>query len=571
MEEAGVPGEEVGDVSQPFTQVTGRQDSADRADDLNGALRLARAAICLTPDSVDGIADLGKIHLLWQDYYGGAEWFDRAIAITPADLDLIKLLIYSRAQLGGAGGIRDWVDRLPSLIDAAAAQSLDVTEMVALRSTIVGFEAWSRMLSSPPELRFLDDDDETVDMRVLRKALLQCANRRYERALRFVSVLEFKAAIRALDGVHAEDVEKLRARICGELGIDLQQIGTGKERGYLVIRSHSSGFCADFVHTVVQLIVAEVARRRPVVYWGRESAYWSPDAENLWTEFFHPIGESLHELASRCGTFYPPSFSAGTLTSSNNSPWFNNTNGAFYAEALGREEEVVVVEQYCHLPELLALLPTSHPFRRMHPIDLLRDFSTRFVKVRRDLVDKCETWLRHRLGRRRSIAVHYRLQSSDKARESIENSAVSIETYLQRVDDQLARLPDACIFLLTDFAPAVDVFRNRYPDRILCYENRRLNAETYSKRQLGLDRTSGNYVLAQELMRDVVTASICDSMILDGASSVSIAIACISRTPPRPESWVRTPTIARLRPRWDVLDRPKLAGEGHMFAADLLN
>jgi hypothetical protein len=553
-----------------FADLARSLSDAAECGDLERLLRLTRAAVCLRPDSTDSTEQLAKVHLLWRDYFGAAEWLERVMAINPINPSPATSLIYAYAQVAGVEGIRNSMRRLPPLVETAAARGLDVTRIVELQDTVAGFEAWSRALLSPPQLRFFDEVDESTDVRLMRKALLACARVKYERALRFVSALEFRSSLGPLAGLHVDDVAKLKALICAELGIDLRRIGTGPERGYMIIRSHSGSFGAEFVHTVTQLIVAHIARRRPIVYWGCESPYWTATNENLWTEFFDPIGAAtLDELTRSCGSFFPSFFSAANLTHSNNSPWFNNQKGASHVDILGRNEDVVVVEQYSHLPEVLSLLPSDNMLRRSNPADLFRSFCARFVRPRTDLVAECRAWLRLRAGGAPVVAAHYRLQYDKKAMtDSIEGRMVSIDEYFSRID---ALDPEMYVFVMTDFAPALAAFRRRYGDRVICHDVERLNKENYVVRQLGMTRSTGNYHLAKELMRDVFTAASCQAFILDGASNASIMVDCLSQAPQSKITWLRAPALFGPRIGLDVArDLPTLP-QTYTIAADLLS
>jgi hypothetical protein len=459
------------------------------------------------------------------------------------DPAVIRLMIFAEAQAGDYSRVGLWASRLPSFA-AAAPSSPDAAFLPRLASVIAGYAVWSQGLSAPPALRFFDEDDESEDARFLRKALLACAEGLFQRALRFLSTLVFKADLVQLRSVALADVEALQARICATLGIDRDRLGTGPERGVLLIRSHSSGFVADLFHVAIQLVVAELARRRPLVHWGQESAYWRPESDNLWTDFFEPIGmATLADIARDARSFYPSFFGKTNLSASQNSPWFRNLDGSSHETILGRSEDVAVVERFSTLPEILSLLPAHHAWRKVQPLALLRSVFARFIKVRADLVGGYADWLRENALGQSVVAVHYRLQSSHKVAESTEKRLVPIERYFEYVDAFLARDSAARIFLLTDYEPAIEAFQRRYPGRVFCSDAERLKLESVAEVQLGLTRTVGNHHLAREVVRDFATAALCRYFVLDGASNVSTAIYCLAPAVDDRVAWVREPAL----------------------------
>jgi len=548
--------------AQAYARLSGLLDQALDTNDFDAALRLARATHVLAPTSGRDLDYLAKIHLFRRDYGRAAATFERLLAVGPADPIAVKFVIFASAQVGSCHRVERWASRLPALI-ATMPSGPDVEFLSQLGKVISGYRSFGTGLSTVPPLRFFDEDDEHEDNRFMRKALLASAEGLFQRALQYLSTLQFRAEQGRLDVIAPTDVAALQARLHQMLGIDRSRLGTGAQRGTLLIRSHSSGFTADLFHVVNQLIVAELARRRPVVFWGRESGYWRPESENLWNDFFDPIdGTTIAELAREARSFYPPFFGPSNLAASQNSAWLRNLNGASHETILGRTEDVAVAERFSTLPEILALLSKDHPWRQTNPLLLVKSIFNRFIRIRTDLKTRYAAWLREHAQGRPVVAAHYRLQTSGKLMESAQKRYVQIEEYFQRIDHFIANDREARIFALTDYEPALEAFRERYPGRVICYGAERLKLDSVTELQVGLKQPEGNYHLAEEVVRDFATAALCDYLVLDGSSNVSNAIYCLTEVPDSRVAWLRETNFGTIWTSERIL--PRLAGPSVM-------
>ncbi|MBM3533356.1 MAG: hypothetical protein FJX60_10025 [Alphaproteobacteria bacterium] len=209
-------------------------------------------------------------------------------------------------------------------------------------------------------------------------------------------------------------------------------------------------------------------------------------------------------------------------------------------------EDVAVVERFSTLPEIISLLPTGHAWRGMQPLDLFKSAFDRFIRIRPDLAESHSRWLHEQATDCPVIAVHYRLQSSHKVQESAEKRYVEIGEYFGAIDSLIARESAARIFLLTDYEPAVDAFRRRYASRVFCYDAARLTKDSVAEVQLGLTSPSGNHHLAQEVVRDIGTAALCQYFVLDGSSNVSVAIYCLAPAAEGRTTWLRAPAFGTI-------------------------
>lgn len=87
---------------------------------------------------------------------------------------------------------------------------------------------------------------------------------------------------------------------------------TGK--GYLLIKNWSCGFWSEIEHAIVQLLVAEILGRMPIVYWGAGSLYSADDGTNAFEHFFSPVSAlTIDDVISKAQTFFPAIWHAGNL------------------------------------------------------------------------------------------------------------------------------------------------------------------------------------------------------------------------------------------------------------------
>jgi len=299
-------------------------DCYDRQE-LDAALLWLRRALAAEPGWSLGFNRLGRICLLATDYGAAATRFARVLAVDRADRDAASLLVSCRAQLCDGRGFLQAV-RLASEAFRRSGGLRD-GEADALGLLIGRYERLSAPLSAAPALRFFDDDDEPVDERLLRKALLALAGGAPERAIGFIGLLERMSAGGSLRRVQAGDVVRLKSEMLAGLGIDAARLAAEYRDRYLVVRSHSTGFFADVLHSLTQLVTANVIGRVPLIHWGPESGYWK-ECENVWTELFEPVSAVRLDDLRQAQSFFPGSFNAANLHLSNNAAWFRNKEGA---------------------------------------------------------------------------------------------------------------------------------------------------------------------------------------------------------------------------------------------------
>ncbi len=516
--------------------------AAREAGDGAAARRLAMQAIAAHPFDRSAISFL--VDLLTQQgaYDRSIAWLRRDLALVERPARTIQFLLFMLLHAGRLDEAARLHALLPQMARALPPGDEDAAVLEGLHRVVDRYRTTAAEMAFAPGYRVFDEADESREVRLWRKALTYHAEGDDFASLHHLVALDPLGGAPPLERVVKSDLDRLKARILADKGAPGSPSRPGRER-FLVIRSHSSGFCADVIHSAVQLVAAELFGRTPLIYWGKESAYAAPEIDNLWNAFFEPVGPSLDEVARRSESCYPPFFTPATLRRSNNRPWFHNTAGASYLDILPRHEDVAVAERYCFLADLLYVAPDDHPLRQRSPLDVFWSAMSR-IRLRQEILDEAKAWLDGQRRGKPVIAVHMRLSSSDKVLESLEQAPAEAQATLAAVDALLRRMPEARIFLMTDYQPNVALLETRYPDRVFSHASQRLDTgRAIAQRQLGLNATEGNYPLAVEVMRDVATGRSCDAFVGDGASNVSLVTAGLGTWASGNLLWTRTPNI----------------------------
>lgn len=124
------------------------------------------------------------------------------------------------------------------------------------------------------------------------------------------------------------------------------------------------------------------------------------------------------------------------------------------------------------------------------------------------------------LGEGRTLGVHVR--GADFKRHYVNHpNMVTVEEYVQSVEEALKQNNFDKIFLATDDSDAIEVFSAKFGDKLVYYKDviRTSGDETVMKSEV--DRPLHHYLLGLEVIRDSYTLSRCDGLIA-GLSNVSL-------------------------------------------------
>lgn len=357
---------------------------------------------------------------------------------------------------------------------------------------------------------------------------LSAANRRLQRLRRA--------------GLAETECRRMLAVVATRLGLDRPPASDGRER-YLVIRCWGAGFWADVAHTVHGLALAEATGRTPIVHWGRECRYRRTGIDEAWRLYFEPVSPHTIATVEREGlSIFPPKWNRANLREirvNKDSGEWSSLSGLYL---LNREEDVAVLDFYTELEDIAPWLPAGHPLAASDPEPELGRLYRRHVRPALALADDLARLEARMIPRRPAIAVHYRTQGPEKILESSDRKSLDIEAFVPGIDRYLVKNADAGIFLMTDFAPAVNFLRERYGDRLTFREARRLDHT--EERSLEIHQKYDGVTLGREVVLDVFLAARCDAFVGDGASGVSWAVTRLKDWPEGTATLFRRPVPA---------------------------
>lgn len=299
---------------------------------------------------------------------------------------------------------------------------------------------------------------------------------------------------------------------------------------YLLIRAWGAGFWADVQHTIHGLVLAEATGRIPIVFWGRESRYRRAKVEDAWRLYFEPVSALTIADAERDGlSIFPPKWTRSNLrearVNKDQGEW-SSLSGLYL---LNRSEDLAVFDFYTELDDIAPWLAPGHPLAAADVEPKMGRLFRRHLRLRPEFIAELDRLAAVILRRRPTIAMHYRTQSLIKITESADRRGLGPDRYVEVIDRYLQREPEAGIHLLTDFAPAVQYFQERYGDRVTMLDVARV--ATVDEKTLELLPQHDGVMLGQQVILDTYLALRCDAFIGDGASGVSLAVTRLKDWP----------------------------------------
>jgi len=330
----------------------------------------------------------------------------------------------------------------------------------------------------------------------------------------------YEQALRAAPSFAAALAGNARARG----GLDRTAVKRAGRR-YLLIKAWGYGFWSDVHHVVGQLLLAELTGRIPVVHWGRNSLFRSPQHENAFESYFEPVsGETIVGLANPAFTFFPPKWNCGNLLEEDVSKWAGAHSRAAAIYFLNRDEDVAVSDFHTGAHELIPWIEPESPYAGLEPADLYRQLFATYIRLRPHIADKIDAFWQQRMRGKKWLAVHVR--GSDKLRElpALELHNRECLAYVDRVLRADASLS---VFLLTDSQPILDEYRRRHGERLLCTDCIRVSGE------IGVHNAGhAGWQVAQEVIMDAYLAARCDYFVGNGGSNVSTTIVHLKNWSP---------------------------------------
>jgi hypothetical protein len=282
---------------------------------------------------------------------------------------------------------------------------------------------------------------------------------------------------------------------------------------FLIIMSRPPpfGFFATFRQVLGELWWCRENDTVPIVFCTQDWVYWSKDkpndAANAWDCFFEPVSdysvadlfdEDLdhleqcrildfdHERIIPCPNRRPARFRDGHIRVPPNVTLTNRWPDTLRGENLDR--------------------PDLH--------HVLHGLVDRFIRIKPAILDKVDAFYDDRFRGRRVIGIHIRGGEHNIEIEGWHRMARAPESlYAREIDLYLRSKADADIFVATDNTKTLEFFRQRYGDRIICYDSQRSS----SGRAPHCETTG--YEIGEEVLIDGLLLSRCDYLV-HGISSV---------------------------------------------------
>lgn len=145
---------------------------------------------------------------------------------------------------------------------------------------------------------------------------------------------------------------------------------------------------------------------------------------------------------------------------------------------------------------------------------------SKYIRLKPEVKSCIEENLESVLGDKKCVGVHVR--GTDFRKEYRDHAkVVTLDQYMDAAAEAIDRHGFERIFLATDETSTVDAFRERFGDRVVCYDDifRSADGEPVHFSEGG--REDHKYRMGLEVMRDMYTLARCDGLIC-GYSNVSI-------------------------------------------------
>lgn len=244
------------------------------------------------------------------------------------------------------------------------------------------------------------------------------------------------------------------------------------------------GFFAEF-HTMLQkLIFSECFHLKPYVHWGKKFLYYEEeikDTQNAYEYFFETINEELRDKIDAADLL--------TISKMGQAGW--------------------VEERYERGYDL-----SSEYLKKA------ADVYKRYIRLNHKTASKIQEEITGILSGKKTLAVHYR-GTDFKMNYDNHPVCVTIEQELEMVRAAMKDESFEQIFLATDDKTAIEVFETEFAGKVVFYHDVVRGDDTTSVAFSESDRKGHHYLLAYEVLRDMLTLSACEGLIA-GVSQVSI-------------------------------------------------
>ncbi|HEV8015395.1 MAG TPA: O-fucosyltransferase family protein [Stellaceae bacterium] len=298
---------------------------------------------------------------------------------------------------------------------------------------------------------------------------------------------------------------------------------SSEPRRYLVISAWGHGFWSDTTHVLGGLLLAEMTRRIPVIYWGRNSRFGGGDGADAFRLYFEPVSQTdAEDLTALAPEAFFPTVWNGTNLLAKPTRYYRGANeyvtGSFL---LTRDEPVVVVDRHLNVANLAFWIPAWHAMAMKPPAEVFHDLVRKYLHPTESIRAECDRFIATHLAGAPYIAIH--LRGTDK-RGEFDTAPEANEACLKA----LAEMPSSLrIFLLTDDIRHARALTERYGERIVMTDSLRGDTSV----GIHLTGTGDPRRLGRDIMVDVYVALRAGYFLGNGLSNVSAMIALMRDWP----------------------------------------
>ncbi|HHW48217.1 MAG TPA: hypothetical protein GXX14_06325 [Clostridiaceae bacterium] len=310
---------------------------------------------------------------------------------------------------------------------------------------------------------------------------------------------------------------------------------------FLLIREIGQGLWNEMHHVLTQLLVAEIMKRVPVVYWGKGSLYSSSDGSNAFEQFFQPVsGYSMHDLAKEEFSYCPECWNSGNILDP--APMFPEggkhaetgpllkTNTDFCSRNIcllphtscllhDCNADVCVRDTYVDVEKVIPLIPEWHPLCGLNRRDLFYCLIQKYIRLQKETQAFIDAFYEEHMKGASFLAVHIR--SSDKIVE-VRHLHELNSRYAAEIEKVLKENPGIRIFLMTDCIEILEEYKKRYGELLIHTDCKRVHKDGQG---IHFHEYPDNKLKGFEIIRDTWLAARCDFFIGNGYSYVSAAIS----------------------------------------------
>lgn len=273
---------------------------------------------------------------------------------------------------------------------------------------------------------------------------------------------------------------------------DVQFLVPDKKKPYS--RNHA-GFCALLRWTLLSWSFPDFLGMTPAVEWGKASVYYDSAMDSVTTNvfeyYFEPVCHICHSEISECRTVISARGSGGSF---------------FFMDRASDMLASYHVEQ--------------------NEIEKLGYLYKKYIRLNLNTKEYIDKSINHILDQEDILAVHIRGTDFNLGLNH-HPIVVTPREYLVEVKKICLRDGYKKVFLATDDANALKLFKEEFKDKLLYYEDTLRSGNHFGAQDSISDRPLHHYKLGLEVLRDIYTLANCDSLVC-GLSQVSIAARYIN-------------------------------------------